>query len=138
MPTESSQHPAKHLPTESSQRPTKRLRRCQSNHSQCPLAPDPQEMTAEETRNLHELMHKQFNGRDPRHFQVKLTKAQEERQDAICQAATGMGKTAVAAGPYALPKNERRVTIMISPLIGLQNEMVCQSFINLFISCWPF
>jgi ERCC4-related helicase len=87
-------------------------------------------MTAEETQTLHDLMRKQFNGREPRHFQVNLTKAQEERQDAICQAATGMGKTAVAAGPYVLPKNERRVTIMISPLIGLQNEMVCQPFIN--------
>jgi hypothetical protein len=82
-------------------------------------------MTAEETQNLHKLMHKQFNGREPCQFQVNLTKAQKERQDAICQAATEMGKTAVAAGPYMLPKNERRVTIMISPLIGLQNKMVC-------------
>jgi superfamily II DNA or RNA helicase len=91
-------------------------------------------MTTEESQNLHKLMRKQFSRKEPCHFQVNLIKAQEEWQDAICQAATGMGKTAVAAGPYALPKNERRVTIMISPLIGLQNEMVCQHFINPFIS----
>jgi ERCC4-related helicase len=95
-------------------------------------------MTAKETQNLHKLMRKQFNRREPCQFQVNLTKAQEEQQDAICQAATGMGKTAVTAKLYMLPKNERRVTIMISPLIGLQNKMVCQPFINPFISHWLF
>ncbi|KAI5891065.1 P-loop containing nucleoside triphosphate hydrolase protein [Schizophyllum commune H4-8] len=35
-----------------------------------------------------------------------------------------MGKTAVAAGPYTLPQNANKTTLMISPLIGLQNEMV--------------
>ncbi|KAH9021275.1 hypothetical protein EDB83DRAFT_2204291, partial [Lactarius deliciosus] len=63
----------------------------------------------------------------PRKFQVEMVQAQEEGQDALCHAATGSGKTAIAAGPYALAKNQGRVTFMVSPLIGLQNEMVMWS-----------
>jgi superfamily II DNA or RNA helicase len=65
-----------------------------------------------------------LNGRTPRDFQLLLVQAQEEGRDAMCQAATGSGKTAVAAGPYALEDNKRKFTLMVSPLIGLQNEMV--------------
>ncbi|KAH9008258.1 P-loop containing nucleoside triphosphate hydrolase protein [Lactarius hengduanensis] len=60
-----------------------------------------------------------------------MVQAQEEGQDALCHAATGSGKTAIAAGPYALAKNKGRVTFMVSPLIGLQNEMV-ETFKNDF------
>jgi hypothetical protein len=35
-------------------------------------------MTTEESENLHDLMRKQFNGKEPRHFQVNLMKAPEE------------------------------------------------------------
>ncbi|KZV63276.1 P-loop containing nucleoside triphosphate hydrolase protein [Peniophora sp. CONT] len=69
-------------------------------------------------------MRTQFGGKEPRDFQVELVVAQEARRDALCQAATGQGKTAIAAAPYVLEKNKDRVTIMVSPLIGLQNEMV--------------
>ncbi|KAA1476505.1 P-loop containing nucleoside triphosphate hydrolase protein, partial [Dentipellis sp. KUC8613] len=69
-------------------------------------------------------MKRQLNDREPREFQVDLVRAQEERKDALCQAATGQGKTAIAAGPYALAQNADRVTLMVSPLIGLQDEMV--------------
>ncbi|KAH7918343.1 P-loop containing nucleoside triphosphate hydrolase protein, partial [Leucogyrophana mollusca] len=68
-------------------------------------------------------MKEQLGGREPRDFQVEIVQCQEERRDALCHAATGLGKTAVAAGPYALPENQGRVTIMVSPLIGLQDEM---------------
>ena len=122
------------MPTESSKHPTKCLCWCDSNHSQHPPALDPQKMTTKESENLHNLMCKQFNGKEPHHFQVNLMKAQEEWQDAICQAATGMGKTAITTGPYVLPKNVKRVTVMISPLIRLQNEMVGQQLISVFIS----
>ncbi|KAI0054709.1 P-loop containing nucleoside triphosphate hydrolase protein [Artomyces pyxidatus] len=81
-------------------------------------------MTAEELDELRRLMKEQFGGKEPRDFQVDMVQAQEERRDALCQAATGQGKTAIAAGPYVLKKNEGKVTFMISPLIGLQNEMV--------------
>ncbi|KAL1658031.1 P-loop containing nucleoside triphosphate hydrolase protein [Schizophyllum commune] len=64
-----------------------------------------------------------LDGKEPRDFQLDLVQAQLEGRDTICQAATGMGKTAVAAGPYALPQNAGKTTLMISPLIGLQNEM---------------
>ncbi|KAI0061981.1 P-loop containing nucleoside triphosphate hydrolase protein [Artomyces pyxidatus] len=81
-------------------------------------------MTPEQVTELKEAMKSLFRGKEPRDFQVEMVKAQEERRDALCQAATGSGKTAIAAGPYALEKNRGRVTFMVSPLIGLQNEMV--------------
>ncbi|KAL1699002.1 P-loop containing nucleoside triphosphate hydrolase protein [Schizophyllum commune] len=65
-----------------------------------------------------------LKGREPRPFQLRLAQAQEEGQDAICQAATGQGKTVVASAPYVLEKNAHRTTLVISPLIALQNEMV--------------
>lgn len=81
-------------------------------------------MTFEELEELCVLMREQFGGKEPRQFQMDLVQAQEERRDALCQAATGQGKTAVAAGPYVLKRNEGMVTLMVSPLIGLQEEMV--------------
>lgn len=66
----------------------------------------------------------QLKGREPRYFQFRLAQAQEEGQDTVCQAATGQGKTGAAAAPYALEKNADKVTLMVSPLIVLQNEMV--------------
>ncbi|KDR71310.1 hypothetical protein GALMADRAFT_1345788 [Galerina marginata CBS 339.88] len=50
--------------------------------------------------------------------------AQLKRQDVLIHAGTGMGKTAVAAGPHAHPSAKGRVTIMVSPLIALHDEMV--------------
>ncbi|KAN0130509.1 P-loop containing nucleoside triphosphate hydrolase protein [Lactarius tabidus] len=76
-------------------------------------------------------MRSMLGGREPRDFQVEMVQAQEEGHDALCHAATGSGKTAIAAGLYALAKNQGRVTFMVSPLIGLQNEMV-ETFKNDF------
>ncbi|KAL1725303.1 P-loop containing nucleoside triphosphate hydrolase protein [Schizophyllum commune] len=81
-------------------------------------------MSDPEVAQLRELMQDLLDGKEPRDFQVELVKAQMAGRDSICQAATGMGKTAVAAGPYVLPQNASKTTLMISPLIGLQNEMV--------------
>ncbi|KLO05062.1 P-loop containing nucleoside triphosphate hydrolase protein, partial [Schizopora paradoxa] len=64
------------------------------------------------------------DGRMPRDFQVDMVIAQEESRDAMCHAATGLGKTFIAAAPFFLEKNKTRVTIMVSPLVALQNEMV--------------
>ena len=83
-----------------------------------------EEMSAEALGQLRNLMRDLLDGKEPRDFQLDLVQAQVEGRDTVCQAATGMGKTAVAAGPYVLPQNSDRTTLMISPLIGLQNEMV--------------
>ena len=81
-------------------------------------------ITIEDAKYIRDCVRNQLNGREPRDFQIELIIAQEERRDAVCQAATGMGKTLVAAGPFALQKNIGKVTIMVSPLIALQNELV--------------
>jgi superfamily II DNA helicase RecQ len=49
---------------------------------------------------------------------------QLKRQDVLIHAGTGMGKTAVAAGPHVHPSAKGRVTLMVSPLIALHDEMV--------------
>jgi len=87
-------------------------------------APTREKMTPEQITQLHNALQNMLGSREPRNFQVEMVKAQEEGQDALCHAATCSGKTAIAAGPYALAKNQGRVTFMVSPLIGLQTEMV--------------
>ena len=88
------------------------------------IPPTREKLTSEQISHLCEVMRSMLGGREPCDFQVQMVQAQEEGQDALCHAATGSGKTAIAAGPYALTKNQGRVTFMVSPLIGLQNEMV--------------
>ncbi|KAL1754249.1 P-loop containing nucleoside triphosphate hydrolase protein [Schizophyllum commune] len=82
-------------------------------------------MSSQALEDLRSRMQNQLlRGQEPRPFQLRLAQAQEEGQDAICQAATGQGKTVVASAPYVLEKNADRTTLVISPLIALQNEMV--------------
>ncbi|KAL1660998.1 P-loop containing nucleoside triphosphate hydrolase protein [Schizophyllum commune] len=82
-------------------------------------------MSSQALDDLRSRMQQQLlRGQEPRPFQLRLAQAQEEGQDAICQAATGQGKTVVASAPYVLEKNKDRTTLVISPLIALQNEMV--------------
>ncbi|KAJ7590265.1 P-loop containing nucleoside triphosphate hydrolase protein [Mycena floridula] len=50
--------------------------------------------------------------------------AQLVGEDALIHAGTGSGKTAIAAGPHAHPSSKGKVTIMVSPLITLQEEQV--------------
>ncbi|KAJ7607060.1 P-loop containing nucleoside triphosphate hydrolase protein [Roridomyces roridus] len=56
--------------------------------------------------------------------QVEAIKAQLLGRDVLVHAATGYGKTCIAAGPHTHAKAAGCVTIMVSPLIGLQEEMV--------------
>lgn len=88
--------------------------------------PPPKKMTPEDVEALRGFMKDQLGGKEPREVQIDLTVAQEERKDALGQLPTGHGKTYIAAAPYALKKNidDKRVTLMVSPLIGLQDEMV--------------
>jgi superfamily II DNA or RNA helicase len=93
-------------------------------------APTREILTSEQIMKLRDAMRVLLCGREPRDFQIEMVQAQEEGRDALCHAATGSGKTAIAAGPYALTKNRGRVTFMVSPLIGLQNEMVRGSLLS--------
>lgn len=57
-------------------------------------------------------------------FQMQGVEAQLLGKDAVVHAGTGSGKTAIAAGPHVHPASKGKVTIMVSPLIGLQMEQV--------------
>jgi len=110
------------------------MRSCKPIKSHHASSPPSYRMTQEEVTKLPGLLQEQFHGKEPRSFQIELVRCQQEHRDALCQATTGMGKTAVAAGPYALPGNEGKVMLMISPLIRLQNEMVCEYLYVLHVS----
>lgn len=61
----------------------------------------------------------------PREFQLEAIKAQILRKDVLLHAGTGSGKTTIAAGPHALiDKSKGMVTLMVSPLLALQEEQV--------------
>ncbi|KAH9911508.1 uncharacterized protein B0H18DRAFT_1128614 [Fomitopsis serialis] len=61
-----------------------------------------QKLTAEEVKELARLMQTRFCWSTP----------------------TGSGKTAIAAGPHLWPTNEGKTTIMVCPLLALEEEMV--------------
>ncbi|TCD65949.1 hypothetical protein EIP91_001979 [Steccherinum ochraceum] len=61
---------------------------------------------------------------EPRGFQMAGVQAQLEGVDMIIQAATGSGKTAIAAGPHLFSTSKGKITIMVSPLLALEEEMV--------------
>ncbi|TFY73130.1 hypothetical protein EWM64_g10882, partial [Hericium alpestre] len=91
--------------------------------TQHPVLLPPCKLSADDIEHIRAKMKEQLGGCEPRVFQLDLMQAQEEQRDALCQAATGQGKTAVAAGQYTLEKNADRITLMVSLLIGLQNKM---------------
>ncbi|KAH9853976.1 P-loop containing nucleoside triphosphate hydrolase protein [Lenzites betulinus] len=61
---------------------------------------------------------------DPKPFQLAGVQAQLEGVDVVIQASTGAGKTAIAAGPYLWPSSAGKSTIMVCPLLSLEEEMV--------------
>ncbi|KAI0308862.1 P-loop containing nucleoside triphosphate hydrolase protein [Amylostereum chailletii] len=79
-----------------------------------------------ELKQLPDLVKKHFKtwftGAKP--FQIDSMKAQVMGKDVLIHAATGSGKTGIAAGPHLLESNRGRVTLVISPLIALHNEQV--------------
>ncbi|KAJ6608996.1 hypothetical protein B0H10DRAFT_2065968 [Mycena sp. CBHHK59/15] len=84
-----------------------------------------QPLTREQLRELQDLMRAQFNwGHDARPYQMQGIEAQLQMRDTIVHAGTGMGKTAIAAGPHAHPTSVGKVTLMVSPLIALHDEQV--------------
>lgn len=82
-------------------------------------------LTPEERDILSSQMRTSFNWEnDPRPFQLEAVCAQLEEKDMILQAPTGSGKTAIAAGPHLWPTSKGKMTIMVSPLLALEEEMV--------------
>lgn len=61
---------------------------------------------------------------EPRAMQVEAGMAQIHGEDVLVHAPTGMGKTAIVAAPHVAPHMKGRITIFVSPLIALQEEMV--------------
>ncbi|KAF8174075.1 P-loop containing nucleoside triphosphate hydrolase protein [Pholiota molesta] len=59
-----------------------------------------------------------------RDFQLACMRAQVLRRDVLLQAATGSGKTGIAAGPHLLPSSKGKVTLLVSPLLALEEEQV--------------
>ncbi|KAH9896143.1 uncharacterized protein BXZ73DRAFT_34268, partial [Epithele typhae] len=83
-------------------------------------------LTEVDTTQLKAHMREAFKwDSDPKDFQLKAVVAQLEGVDMIVQAPTGAGKTALAAGPHVWPAFAKKVTLMVSPLMALEEEMVC-------------
>ncbi|KAJ7050633.1 P-loop containing nucleoside triphosphate hydrolase protein, partial [Mycena amicta] len=89
-------------------------------------------LTDTDVRHIGEMCQKEW-GWDTRlkDGQIKAIQAQLLGKDVLVHAATGYGKTCIAAGPFAHPKSKGLVSMMVSPLIALQEEMV-ETFTNEF------
>jgi superfamily II DNA helicase RecQ len=76
--------------------------------------------------HLPELVKENFkNWKDgARPFQLTCMGAQILSQDVLLHAATGAGKTGIAAGPHLLPSNKGKVMLVVSPLLSLHEEQV--------------
>ncbi|THH15238.1 hypothetical protein EUX98_g9497 [Antrodiella citrinella] len=94
--------------------------------------PNRPKLSEEELKTLARNMRETYGWDDnPREFQLAAVQAQLEGTDMIIQAPTGSGKTAIAAGPHLWPTSKGKITIMVSPLLALEEEMV-QTFRNQF------
>jgi superfamily II DNA helicase RecQ len=58
-------------------------------------------------------------------FQRECIAAQKLGKNVILHAATGAGKTGIAAGPHLLPSSKGKVTLMVCPLLSLHDEQAC-------------
>lgn len=67
----------------------------------------------------------------PHEFQEQGAKCQLMRKDVLVHAGTGRGKTVIAAGPHAHPAAKGKVTLLVSPLIALQEEQVRFKIVSL-------
>ncbi|KAH9832851.1 P-loop containing nucleoside triphosphate hydrolase protein [Rhodofomes roseus] len=93
--------------------------------SQPRTLPCHRKLAPEEVKELAQIMQERFRWEsEPRFFQLEGVKAQIEGVDTVIQAPTGSGKTAIAAGPHLWRGNEGKTTIMVCPLLALEEEMV--------------
>jgi len=90
-----------------------------------PLTPTIFQLVSRNSR-LPDLIKQKFttwqDGARP--FQMECMRAQVLHQDVLLHAATGSGKTGVAAGPHLLPSSNGKVTLFVSPLLSLHDEQV--------------
>ncbi len=81
-------------------------------------------LTEADLNNLAQRMQEKYSwNSNPKDFQLAGIQAQLEGVDTIIQAATGSGKTAIAARPYLWIQGKQ--SIMVCPLMTLEDEMVC-------------
>ncbi|TFK58862.1 P-loop containing nucleoside triphosphate hydrolase protein [Pluteus cervinus] len=80
-------------------------------------------LTRKDLNGLEKEIQEQFSWAEPpRTFQYEAIQAQLLRKDVLVHAGTGSGKTAIAAGPHVHAQSKGMVTILVSPLIALQDE----------------
>ncbi|KII85582.1 hypothetical protein PLICRDRAFT_178633 [Plicaturopsis crispa FD-325 SS-3] len=102
----------------------RRAERRQSSQERKESLPKKTSLTAKDLEGLGELVKSKFGLKyDLRQFQVDAVEAQLMQKDVLVHAGTGLGKTAIAAGPHAHPSAKGKVTIMVSPLLALHDEM---------------
>ncbi|KAG8717407.1 hypothetical protein FRC09_014337, partial [Ceratobasidium sp. 395] len=83
---------------------------------------------------MDQLICQNFGWAEAQKFQVDGALLQLARRDTIIHAGTGKGKTAVAAAPYVLDETHQKLTIIISPLLALQEDMVSGSTAELNVN----
>lgn len=90
------------------------------------LSPEQRDQINTEILSLPELIKKHYKNwsNGAKDFQLEAMKAQLLGRDVIIHAATGSGKTGIAAGPHLLASSKGKVTLVISPLLVLQEEQV--------------
>ena len=84
-------------------------------------------LTPEELQGLCETIQVKVKWR-PDDFQMEAIEAQLKLLDVVVHAGTGLGKTAVVAGPHMHPSSKGKVTLMVSPLIALHDEQVSNTY----------
>lgn len=101
--------PRKELPTSSSR-----------------LTDKQREAIQKEVDRLPELVRENYKSwsNGAKAFQLECMAAQVLHRDVLLHAATGSGKTGIAAGPHLLPSSKGKVTIVVSPLLSLHDEQV--------------
>jgi superfamily II DNA helicase RecQ len=105
-----------------SRKPTQSAKRQKRKHEETNVSPT----TPVRSKDLVGLdtVIQEKTGIKPRPFQLEGIHAQLLRRDALVRAGTGSGKTLIAAGPHFHPSSRGKITIMVSPLLALQNEQV--------------
>ena len=99
--------------------------RADANSGQLPAELRPRQLTARQLEEISVVANNVLgHGRTAKDFQLQAIQNQEARRDTVVHAPTGSGKTFIIGAPLRLPSNAGRVTLVCSPLIGLQNEMV--------------
>ncbi|KII93221.1 hypothetical protein PLICRDRAFT_171000 [Plicaturopsis crispa FD-325 SS-3] len=103
---------------------TRRAEKRRSSQERKESLPKKTPLTAKDLDGLGELVKNKFGLKyNLRQFQLDAIEAQLMQKDVLVHAGTGLGKTAIAAGPHAHPSAEGKVTIMVSPLLALHDEM---------------